>query len=138
MSPGAVVCDTAFMFEQHDPIRVVEQWQERAWGQCDLAAVDELTVDPVLRHGPSGTQRRSHEEYKRDLRAYQRALGKPELVIHDRVADGDRVWSRLTMRGANMDTGEPRTLDWLQIHRVENGRIAEIWALYATDVKWSG
>jgi ketosteroid isomerase-like protein len=119
-----------------DPIRVVERWQARAWGDGDLTAVDDLLADPVIRHGPSGTQRRSHDEMKRDLQAYQRALGQAEVVVHDRVVDGDRVWSRLTMRGANMDTGEPRTLQWLQIHRVVDGRIAEYWVLYATDVKW--
>lgn len=120
----------------HDPIAVVEQWQERAWGECDLSAVDELAADPLLRHGPSGTAHRTHNELKDDLRQYQRALGKPEIIVHDRVLDDERVWSRLTMRGANLDTGEPRTLQWLQIHRVVDGKIVEIWALYASDVTW--
>lgn len=124
------------MADEIDPLGVVEHWQARAWGACDLTAVDDLVADPVLRHGPSGTQRRSHEELKKDLLSYQRALGKPEIVVHDRVVDGDRVWSRVTMRGANMDTGEPRTVQWLQIHRVADGRIVEYWVLYATDVKW--
>lgn len=119
-----------------DPITVVEQWQERAWGECDLSVVDELVADPLLRHGPSGTAQRTHAELKDDLRQYQRALGKPEIVVHDRVLDGDRVWSRLTMRGANMDTGDLRTLQWLQIHRVAEGKIVEIWVLYASDVSW--
>lgn len=119
-----------------DPIRVVQQWQARAWGECDLSAVDELAADPVVRHGPSGTQERSHDELKRDLRNYQRALGSPEIDVHDRVLDGDRVWSRVTMRGVSLETGQPRTVQWLQIHRVADGRIAEIWALYTHDVAW--
>ncbi len=119
-----------------DPIWVVEQWRERAWGNCDLSAVEELTSDPLTRHGPSGTEQRTHQDLKHDLRQYQRALGKPEIILHDHVLDGDRVWSRVTMRGANMDTGEPRALQWLQIHRVVEGRIVEIWALYASDVTW--
>lgn len=119
-----------------DPIHVVEQWQARAWGECDLSAVDELAADPLLRHGPTGTQRRSHDDLKDDLRSYQRALGKPDITVHERVADGEHVWSRITMSGASMDTGEARTLQWLQIHRVVDGRIAELWALYATDVNW--
>ena len=119
-----------------DPISVVERWQERAWCHGDLDAVDDLLADPVLRHGPSGTQRRSHAEMRSDLHRYQRALGKPQITVHDRVADGDRVWSRLTMQGANMDTGEPRTVQWMQMHRVAAGRIVEYWVLYATDVKW--
>lgn len=135
---GAVrVCDTAAMAAvPSDPIRVVEQWQARAWGECDLSAVDELAADPMVRHGPSGTVRRSHDELKQDLRSYQRALGTPAIEVHDRVLDGDRVWSRVTMRGVSVGTGEPRTVHWLQIHRVDDGRIAELWALYATDVSW--
>ncbi len=124
------------MSDALDPVDVIERWQARAWGDGDLSAVDDLMSDPVLRHGPSGTQRRSREEMKRDLLSYQRALGKPEIVVHDRVVDGERVWSRVTMHGANMDTGEPRTVQWLQVHRIVDGRIAEYWVLYATDVKW--
>lgn len=119
-----------------DPVWVVEQWQERAWGDFDLTAVDELATDPVVRHGPSGTASRSHAELKDDLKQYQRTLCKPEIVVCDRVVDGDRVWSRTTMRGHNLDTGEPRTVQWLQIYRIAEGRIAEIWALYANDVDW--
>ncbi|NNE12313.1 MAG: nuclear transport factor 2 family protein [Ilumatobacter sp.] len=118
------------------PVEVVEQWQARAWGECDLTAVDELAGDPLLRHGPSGTQSRSHAELKHDLRQYQRALGQPQITVHDRVLDGDKVWSRVTMKGVSADSGEQRTVQWLQIHRVVDGRIVELWALYATDVGW--
>ena len=131
-----MVCDTRAVSRPRDPISVVEQWQARAWGRCDLSAVDELVADPLVRHGPSGTEHRTHAELKRDLKSYQRALGSAEVVVHDRVVDGDNVWSRTTMRGANMDTGEPRTLQWLQIHRVVDGTIVEVWSLYASDVRW--
>ncbi len=124
------------MGDQLDPIGVVEQWQARAWGSCDLGAVDELVADPLLRHGPAGTEQRSHADLKRDLLRYQRALGAADITVHDRVADGDRVWSRTTMRGANIDTGVPRTLQWLQIHRVVDGKLVEVWSLYASDVTW--
>lgn len=119
-----------------DPITVVEQWQARAWCEYDLSAVDELAADPMVRHGPSGTVERSHSDLKQDLRQYQRTLCKPMITVHDRVLQDDKVWSRITMRGHNMETGEPRSVQWLQIHRVADGRIAELWALYTTDVAW--
>lgn len=117
-------------------VDVVEQWQERAWSNFDLTAVDDLAGDPLLRHGPSGTASRTHAQLKDDLRQYQRTLCKPEITVHDRVVSGDCVWSRVTMRGHSIETGEPRTVQWLQIHRVVGGRIVELWALYATDVTW--
>lgn len=122
--------------EVSGPIAVVEQWQARAWCEYDLSAIDDLASDPMVRHGPSGTVERSHSELKQDLRQYQRTLCKPMITVHDRVVQGDKVWSRVTMRGHNMETGEPRAVQWLQIHRVAEGRIAELWALYTTDVTW--
>lgn len=121
---------------ERSPLDVVEEWQRRAWGDGDLSAVDELITDPFIRHGISGTASRSHDDLKDDLRQYQRALGKADITVRDRVVSGDRVWSRVTMRGANLHTGEPRTLDWLQIHRIANGRIAEVWTLHAADAHW--
>lgn len=118
------------------PADVVDEWQRRAWGDCDLAAVDELIGEPYVRHGMTGTAKRTHAELKHDLGQYHKALGKALITVHDRAVDGDRVWSRTTMRGANMLTGEPRTIQWLQIHRVADGRIVEVWTLNATDVDW--
>ena len=120
-----------------DPVAVVERWQERAFGECDLAAVDELVAEPFVRHGPGGTATRTHAELKNDLRQYQRALGKPTITVHGRVGDGDRVWSHVTLRGVSIDTGDLRTVERLQIHRVIDGKIVEVWSLYATDVDWS-
>lgn len=118
------------------PADVVDEWQRRAWGECDLSAVDDLIADPFVRHGVAGSSTRTHAELKQDLRQYQKALGTPVIIVHDRVVDGDKVWSRTHMRGANLQTGEPRTIDWLQIHRVVDGRIVEVWTLHATDVDW--
>jgi hypothetical protein len=123
--------------DRAEPMSVVERWQERAWGECDLGAVDELVAEPFVRHGPTGTAMRTHAELKQDLRQYQRALGKPTITVRGRVADGDRVWSHVTLRGASIDSGELRTVERLQIHRVVDGRIVEVWSLYATDVDWS-
>jgi mannose-6-phosphate isomerase class I len=118
------------------PREVVEEWQRRAWGECDLTAVDDLVAEPFVRHGITGSAARTHDELKSDLRQYQKALGKPVIVVHDRVVDDDKVWSRITMRGANLQSGEPHTIDWLQIHRVAAGKIVEVWTLHATDVDW--
>jgi len=115
---------------------IVEQWQERAWGRCDLTAVDDLIAEPFVRHNRDGTTKRTHAELKADLREYQKVLGHPVIEVRDRVVDGNNVWSRTTMRGANLHTGETRVVDWIQVHRIENGRIAEVWTLHAVDADW--
>ena len=122
--------------DERSPLDVVDEWQRRAWGDCDLSAVDELIAEPFVRHGTNGTATRTRAQLKSDLRQYMKALGKPVIEVHDRVVDGDKVWSRTTIRGANLQTGETRTVERLQIHRVEDGRVAELWHLVATDVFW--
>lgn len=118
------------------PLEVVEQWLERAWGHCDLSAVDDLIEEPFIRHNRDGSMTRTRSELRADLCEYQKALGKPIIEVRDRVVDGNRVWSRTTMRGASLQTGETRVVDWIQIHRVEGGRIVEVWTLHALDVAW--
>lgn len=133
---GDVGDDAAGGVGSRPPAEIVDEWQQRAWGDCDLTAVDELVAEPFVRHGVTGSARRTRDELKHDLRQYQKALGKPVITVHDRVVDGDKVWSRVSMRGASLQTGERRTIDWLQIHRVVDGRIVEVWTLHATDVDW--
>ena len=118
------------------PDEVVAEWQQRAWGEGDMGAVDDLVTEPFVRHGIGGTVRRSHKELKHDLGEYRKALGRPAIDVRDRTVDGDKVWSRTTMRGAHSITGEPRRIDFIQIHRVADGRIVEVWTLHATDVDW--
>lgn len=118
------------------PLDVVEQWHLRAWQEHDLSAVDELVAEPFVRHNRDGTSKRTRADVRSDLRHYHEALGKPVVEVRERVASGDKVWSRTTMRGANLVSGEPHTLHLIQIHRVEAGRIVEVWTLHAGDVEW--
>lgn len=43
------------------------------------------------------------------------------------MVDGDRVWTRATTEGANLETGEPSLLTWLVVRRLENGRLVGSW-----------
>lgn len=122
---------------ERSPIEIVEEWQRRAWEDADLDAVDELVAESIVRHGVNGSATRTRAELKQDIRQFQKGLGKPILDVRDRVAEGDTVWSRIKLRGANLQTGEPRTVDWLLIHRIADGRIAEIWSLHTSDAHWT-
>lgn len=114
----------------------MSEWHDRGWSRGDTTVVDDVIGDSFTRHSASGTSVRTRDQLKDDLRQYQRALHQPEITVHDRIVDGDRVWSRLTMRGCNLDTGERRTVDSLTIHRIEAGRIVEVWSLHAAAANW--
>ena len=123
---------------ERSPGDVVAEWHRRAWGDGDLAAIDELIAEPFVRHGISGTSVRSRTDLLHDLHRYRKGLGPTSLEVHDRAVDDDKVWTRATMCGVNLRTGEPRRIQFLQVHRVADGRIVEVWTLHASDVDWDG
>ncbi len=56
------------------------------------------------------------------------------VTVEDMVAEGDRVAARFTARGVHKGefmglppTGKPITMTGIEIFRIENGKIAELW-----------
>ncbi len=116
---------------------LVRRWYDEVWGEGRLELIDELVAEPFVRHSQQGTVTRTLAEVREDFVQYQRVIRHAVTTIDDQTVDGDRVWSRLTMRGVNPETGEQTTITWLQVHRVEGGRLAETWVLFARDVDWT-
>jgi ketosteroid isomerase-like protein len=119
-----------------DPVAIMRRWWDEVWGEGRLDLIPELVAERYVRHSASGTVERDHEAFQSDMCQYQRVLHSATVSLDDVAVSGDRVWSRVTMQGVNLETGDPRTVSWLQVHRIENGRIAESWVLYANDVDW--
>ena len=64
------------------------------------------------------------------------ALSNLEIVIHDQIAEGDKVTTRKTISGIHSGTlldipatGREVTINVIDIVRVEGGRYAEHWGL---------
>lgn len=115
---------------------LVRRWWDGIWREGDLSIVDELCTDPYVRHTGMGTDRLSHAEYKKRLAQTQRVLKGAVTTIDDEVVAGDKVWSRATSRGVNLDTVEKSVMTWMVIHRIENGKLAEVWAATLPGVEW--
>jgi hypothetical protein len=111
-------------------------WWERVWGEGDLDALDELLTDPYTRHTAAGSETIGRDAYKAKLANSQRLLYRPDTTIDDEVVVADRIWTRATSTGLNLDTGEVAVITWLTIHRVEGGRLAEAWIAAMVGVKW--
>jgi len=119
-----------------DPVAVMRRWWNEVWGEGRLDLIPELVADRYVRHSANGSVERDHEGFQADMCQYQRVLNSPKVSLDDVAVNGDTVWSRVTMEGVNLETGDPRTVSWLQVHRIENSRIAESWVLYANEVDW--
>jgi hypothetical protein len=119
-----------------DPVAVIRRWWDEVWGEERLDLIPELVGEPYVRHSAAGTVTRDHEGLAKDLCQYWRVLNRPTVSFDDMAVADDKVWSRVTMEGVNLETGELRKVSWLQVHRFADGRIVESWMLYANDVDW--
>ncbi len=108
------------------------------------AVADELVAADLTHHsGPAwARQAAAGAERARQVMAGLRAAF-PDLraVIHDQIAEGDKVVTRKTFRGIHRGefrgippTGKQVSIDVIDIVRIANGQIAEHWN--ATD--WMG
>ena len=94
-----------------DPAAVVRRWLDEVWMAGDLDAVDELVAERYVRHGPSGTVVRDRDALRDDMRQYFRVLHKPVITVDDQAVAGDRVWTRMTIEGVDLEAGTTRADD---------------------------
>ena len=129
--------DQAASTPETSPESVVRAYWERVWLERDLDALEDLVTDPVVRHTAEGTQSLTRREYRRRLADAFEAVRATDVSIDSITADGALAWVRLTLRGVSLATAAPMSLAWLGQYRVEDGRIAELWALHQPGADWS-
>jgi hypothetical protein len=115
---------------------LLKSWWDRVWGEGDLTALDDLLTNPYIRHTQAGTEVITPAAYKQKLVQYQRILHKAVTTIDDEVVVDDKIWTRATSRGLNMETGELSVFTWMTIHRIEGNRLAEAWVSAMVGVDW--
>ena len=121
---------------EDDPQAIVRAYWERVWNKGELEAVDELIADPYVRHSANGNVIRARARVREDMGRYLELLADTEVTIEDQAVSGDTVWTRISLRGLNVETEEMVILSWLHVARVADGRIAEGWNLNAP-VDWT-
>jgi steroid delta-isomerase-like uncharacterized protein len=99
----------------------------------DLIAADELLASDFSLHVPlpsaPGIQGMNDV-----ITACRAAFEHLNVTVEDMVAEDDKVAARFTARGIHKGafmglppTGKPITMTGIEIFRIENGKIAEIW-----------
>lgn len=89
----------------------------------DLATLDELFDPHIVRHAMREVGIESAR--KAVINAFA-TFPQTHFVIEDMLAEGDRVALRVTVHGMATLPEEPLPLI-MEIFRIENGRVAEIW-----------
>ena len=110
----------------------------RAWEATDnVDVLDEVYAPDVVWHNPEGDVR-GIEEAKQLVDMYKTAFPDMSATVEDVIAEGDKVVSRVTIRGTHQGAGEefvPPTgrrieVQGLSLHRIEDGKIVEEWNSY--------
>jgi len=113
--------------------RVVEE----VLNQKDLDLVDEFYATDYVFHVPGNPTIRSSEGFKQYFSTLFAAFPDFHITIEDIFAEGDKVVSRLTMRGTQTGefmgippTGKQTTATGILINRFADGKIVEDWESY--------
>jgi steroid delta-isomerase-like uncharacterized protein len=102
----------------------------------NLDVVDELIAEEYVDHNPALPNlppgREGVRQYVRILKA---AFPDASHMIEDVLAEGDKVMTRVTARGAFLGecigyqpNGNVIEISGIAVHRIENGRLVEHWA----------
>jgi predicted ester cyclase len=107
---------------------------EEGFNSGNLQALDECFPERYTEHQfdlPS-----TLEEFKGSIRFLRDTFAPFSLTIEDMVADGDKVWARMTGRGIDSKgimgrppTGRSFEIIVIDVCRFENGKIVEHWGV---------
>jgi steroid delta-isomerase-like uncharacterized protein len=117
-------------------IQLVSRFVEEAQTKHNLAAVDEyLSADFVDHSVPPGLPP-NREGVKMQFSMFINALPDLYAIIHDQVADDDKVVTRKTLCGTHSGelmgippTGKTVEIAVIDILRVKDGKITDHWNL---------
>lgn len=118
---------------------IARRFLEEAFGQGNLAVVDEIIAPNQANGGPGALpgMPSGPEGAKMLITAYRNAFPNLHFTIDEQVAEGNTVVTRWTARGTNTGelagmpvTGMPATVVGVGVDHIENGKIVESWGIF--------
>ena len=105
-----------------------------AFNQCDLAAFDNILSPSWINHPADPGHENTPEGFKMGMQDFHTAFEDFHITRDAIVAEDDLVVCRITMSGRHVarlgswqPDGELKTFFGMDMHRLENRRIAETW-----------
>jgi steroid delta-isomerase-like uncharacterized protein len=113
---------------------VIRRLTERIWNGRDPAAVDELFAADCVGWRAGRPVLQGIDAVRRFVAGLEATLGDSRWTVEDVIAEGDRVVTRWTGQGTHAGevqgvpaTGRPFTITGITVHRIADGKIAEMW-----------
>jgi steroid delta-isomerase-like uncharacterized protein len=104
-----------------------------------MAVFDELHAADIVIHGGTGEEIRGLKDFKQYCMEWLSAFPDLHFTIKDMVAEGDRVAVRSTWTGTHkgglkgISPTNKKVTSWeIEIDRIAEGKIAEVWTRYDT------
>jgi predicted ester cyclase len=114
---------------------------EEGFNKGNLEALDDCFPLRYVEHQFAMPSTR--EEFKRTIRSLRETFSPFSLTIEDMVADGDKVWARMTGRGTDSKgyrgrppTGKSFAITVIDVCRFEDGKITEHWGFRIGSTSW--
>jgi predicted ester cyclase len=109
---------------------------EDGWNRRNLAVFDRCIAPDRVWHDPTGPDIGSLERLKTLATEVMTAVPDVHFTIDDQIARGDKVVSRIPLRGTQRgellgspQTGKRLTVTVVVIDRIPGGKIVETWPL---------
>jgi steroid delta-isomerase-like uncharacterized protein len=113
---------------------LVRQFVEEAQTKHNLNAVDNYMSPDFVDHSVPPGLPPDREGVKMQFSMFFNALPDLHAIIHDQIADDDKVVTRKTLRGTHKGdlmgippTGKTVDIEVIDILRVQNGKITDHW-----------
>jgi steroid delta-isomerase-like uncharacterized protein len=112
---------------------LVRRYYDEVLNQGRIETLDELAVPDYQENDPLPGQRAGLDGLRDRVSIFLSATS-PHFTVHDVIAEGDRVVVRWTNAGKHVGeffgippTDREFTIAGIDIHRVQDGRLAEHW-----------
>src|SRR3954451_15690829 len=122
-----------YNMSSHQNQDVLQRVVEEGFNKGNYNVLDTLYVPDYKEHQFGSTN--TLEGFKGYINLLRTAFPDLHVTIEDMVAEGDKVWVRMTTHGTNNGpfmgppTGKSITITVIDIFRFENGMIVEHWGV---------
>ena len=114
---------------------VIQLWRT-IWLGNPADGLDDVLVDPYIRHTRDGTASITTHEYVEHARQSMRNVRGTELHIDQFVETTDRTFIRVTLIGVNITSGDHVMITVVGEYLLNEGRIAESWSMHQPGLDW--
>ena len=114
---------------------VVQRYWDGKWNERRPGVLDESQAHDVVYHGTSMNMN-GIEEYKQVYEMFLSAFHDTHIEVEDLIAEGDKVMSRVSLRGTHggelegiPPTGKTFTVNAFTVFRIVEGKIVAEWEI---------